>query len=96
MSAYLIFTRESKIRDQAAYDTYAAKGAAAGDGHDASLLVLYGAHQVLEGADVDGVVLVQFPTVEEAKAFYNSPAYQEALPHRMKSADYRVILVEGV
>jgi uncharacterized protein (DUF1330 family) len=96
MAAYLIFIRESEIRDPVEYDKYSALGRAAGAGHEATPLVMYGAHEVLEGEDVEGIVIVQFPTVEAAKAFYDSPGYQEALPHRLKSADYRVIVVQGL
>jgi len=42
------------------------------------------------------VVIVSFPTMEEAKAWYNSPAYQAALPYRLKGAEYRVILAQGL
>ena len=44
----------------------------------------------------DGVVLLQFPTMEAAKAWYYSPAYQEALVHRLRASDSRVVLVEGL
>ena len=96
MVAYAIFIRQDKIRDQAEYDTYAALGAAAGEGHTAKPLVMYGPHEVLEGADIDGVVMVEFPTVEAAKAFYYGPGYQKALPHRLKAADYQVFIVQGM
>jgi uncharacterized protein (DUF1330 family) len=33
--------------------------------------------------------------MEAAKAYYHSPAYQEAVRHRFLAADYRCILVEG-
>ena len=48
-------------------------------------LIAYGATEALEGDAPDGVVLVQFPTVEDAKAWYNSPNYQAAIPHRKKA-----------
>jgi uncharacterized protein (DUF1330 family) len=41
-------------------------------------------------------VIVQFPSMEEAKAWYESPAYQDAKTHRLKGADYRVILAKGL
>lgn len=59
-------------------------------------LAFYGPVETLEGDPADGVVLIAFPTMEEAKAWYDSPAYQEALPHRLKGADYRVILAQGL
>ena len=51
---------------------------------------------VLEGPEVQGVVILEFPTVADAKAYYDSPAYREAREHRFKAADYRVLIVEGV
>ncbi len=58
--------------------------------------VLYGKYEVLEGAEVQGIVILEFPTVADAKAYYDSPAYREAREHRFKAADYRVLIVEGV
>ena len=52
--------------------------------------------KTLEGEAPDGVVMLEFPTVEDAKAWYFSPGYQAAAQHRKKGANYRVILVEGV
>jgi uncharacterized protein (DUF1330 family) len=31
-----------------------------------------------------------------ARSWYDSPAYQTAVQHRLKGADYRVIFVEGL
>jgi len=45
---------------------------------------------------VDGAVILEFPTLADAKASYESPLYQQALKHRLKGADYRVFIVEGV
>ncbi|KCZ90999.1 DUF1330 domain-containing protein [Hyphomonas jannaschiana] len=50
----------------------------------------------LEGADADGVVILRFPDMDAAKAWYTSPEYQAARAHRFQAADYRVILVDGV
>jgi uncharacterized protein (DUF1330 family) len=50
----------------------------------------------LEGAPVDGAVILEFPTIADAKAAYDSPLYQEALKHRLKGAEYRVFIVEGL
>jgi uncharacterized protein (DUF1330 family) len=41
-------------------------------------------------------VIAEFPTVEAAKAWYFSPAYQEAAQHRTKGASYRGFIVAGV
>jgi uncharacterized protein (DUF1330 family) len=43
-----------------------------------------------------GYGLAQFPSIEEARAFYDSPAYQDAAQHRFRGAVYRGVIVEGV
>ena len=42
------------------------------------------------------MVIASFPGFEEAKAWYDSPAFREARQHRSKGAEYRAVLVEGV
>ena len=95
MAAYVIFIRDS-IKDAAEFATYGQKAGAAAAGHKITPLVFYGDLEVLEGDPAEGVVIVQFPSMDEAKAWYESPAYQEAKAHRLKGADYRVILAKGL
>ena len=59
-------------------------------------LSVYAAIEALEGDAPDGMVLLQFPTIEDARAWYNSPEYQAAIPHRMKGAEYRALLFQGL
>jgi uncharacterized protein (DUF1330 family) len=95
MTAYVIFVRD-QMKDSEEFAVYAKKGRAARGDHPLTPLAFYGAQEVLEGPAAEGVVLLQFPDMEAARAWYNSPAYQEAKAHRLKAADYRVILVEGL
>ncbi|MDO9336974.1 MAG: DUF1330 domain-containing protein [Caulobacteraceae bacterium] len=95
MTAYVIFIRDS-IKDAEEMATYGQKAAGARGDHAMTPLAFYGAVETLEGPKVDGAVVISFPTTAEAKAWYNSPAYQEALPHRLKGAEYRVLIVEGL
>ena len=96
MAAYVIFLRESAIRDPAAYGTYHKLVQENPMDPNLKMLALYGAQQALEGKAPDGVVILEFPTVEAAKAWYNSPGYQKAIPHRQKGADYRAFIVQGM
>jgi uncharacterized protein (DUF1330 family) len=41
-------------------------------------------------------VLIEFPTMEAARAWYESDAYQEARKLRFAGADYRVFLTQGL
>ena len=61
-----------------------------------TVLAAYGRQEVLEGPDVEGVAIVEFPSFEKAKVWYESPAYRDAREHRFRGADYRAIIVEGV
>jgi uncharacterized protein (DUF1330 family) len=51
---------------------------------------------VLEGATMESVVILEFPSIEAARAWYDSPAYREARRARHLAADYRAFVVEGV
>jgi uncharacterized protein (DUF1330 family) len=84
------------MHDAGEYETYRQKGLAALAGHPLTPRALYGRHEVLEGPATEGVVIIEFPSYDEARAYYDSPAYREAREHRFKAADYRVIIVEGV
>ena len=97
MPAYLIVCREEPGRDEAAFAEYQRinREGPRGD-HKLAPRVLYGAVHPLEGQAPDAVVVLEFPTVEEARAWYDSPNYQAALPHRLKAAAYRSFIVEGL
>lgn len=95
MSAYIVFIRE-KTLDKSELETYWQKAPAAMEGQPIRALAAYGPHVTLEGPDVEGVVIAEFPAVEEARAWYDSPAYQAAAQHRFRGAVYRGLIVEGV
>jgi uncharacterized protein (DUF1330 family) len=95
MVAYVVLTRE-ETTNQAELNEYARKAPAAAEGHGISFLAMNGKHEVLEGSPMEGAVILRFGTIEEAKRWYDSPAYQDALAHRHAGAKYRVFIVEGV
>jgi len=95
MSAYVVMIRQHTL-DQDEMIQYAKLATLAREGHKATPLVRYGAIEVLEGANAEGCLIHQFPTIKDAKNWYNSAKYQAALKHRLKGADYRVLIVEGV
>lgn len=95
MPAYVVFTRE-KTLDQRELEAYWARVKATMDGHRLKVLAAYGQHLTLEGSDVEGVVIAEFPTLQEARDWYESPAYQEAARHRHRGAVYRGLVVQGV
>lgn len=92
-AGYIIGIRQ-RMKDKAEMKIYGQKALPTMQG--ATMDVLYGRHEVLEGDPVDGVVVVHFDTYEAAKEWYESPEYREAIKHRLAGADYQLILVEGV
>ena len=95
MSAYVVFIRDETL-DADELSTYGTLASQARGDHPITPLAFYGDLEVLEGKSAEGVVILQFPTLEAAKDWYHSPAYQAAKAHRMKGASYRVLLTQGV
>lgn len=95
MTAYVLFIREGAVRDVDAMQTYGQLASALPADPKLTPLSIYGAIEQLEGAPVDGIVMLKFPTVDDARNWYRSPGYQEAARHRRLAADYRVIILEG-
>ena len=95
MTAYLIAICRS-VSDRGRLEDYWAHVAPSFEGHDAQPLVAYAPFEVLEGDDdAKGVVLFEFPSMDAAKHWYFSEAYQEVKQRRLGAADFELILVDG-
>jgi uncharacterized protein (DUF1330 family) len=44
------------------------------EGHPIKILAAYGRHVTLEGPEVEGVVVAEFPSIEDVRAWYDSHA----------------------
>jgi uncharacterized protein (DUF1330 family) len=53
-------------------------------------------HEVKEGNWPGHVVMIGFPGIAEARAWWDSPAYQEIAPLRSRHIQGDIIVVEGV
>jgi uncharacterized protein (DUF1330 family) len=95
MPTYVVITK-TRIRDPNELPLYAKEAPVFMAGHAARFLARFGTSEVKEGAGVEGVASIEFPTFAEAKAWYESPAYQEASQHRFRGGDYNIVIVEGV
>ena len=95
MSAYMVFTRD-KTLDQNELNLYSKEVPATLAGHEVKALALYGQHQDLEGDPTEGTVILEFPSIEAAKAWYDGPEYRKVREHRFKGSTYRVVLIQGV
>jgi uncharacterized protein (DUF1330 family) len=63
---------------------------------DGRFLVHGSKPEVIEGEWSDWTVIIAFPDLKRAHAWYRSRAYQEILPLRTENSDGATIIVEGV
>jgi uncharacterized protein (DUF1330 family) len=52
--------------------------------------------EVREGSWPGTIVILEFPDLDKARAWYESPAYQEILPLRTRHIEGETIIVPGV
>jgi uncharacterized protein (DUF1330 family) len=95
MVAYAVFIRD-RLRDPETMQEYLDEVGATFAGHQATRLAAHGAFEMLEGAAMESVVITEFPSIEAARAWYDSAAYREVRRLRHLAADYRAFIVEGV
>jgi uncharacterized protein (DUF1330 family) len=95
MSAHLVFIRERTL-DASELEIYWSEIRLSFAGHEVKVLASHGAQEDLVGPATEGTVIAEFPSVEAAKRWYDSPAYKKVRIHRQKGAVYRGILVQGL
>ena len=94
-SAYII--ANVTVTDPVQYEQYRKLSSIAMQAYGAEPCVRGGAVTVLEGDwQPERVVVLKFPSVEKAKAFYESPEYQRAKDARQGASVMRMVAVEGV
>jgi uncharacterized protein (DUF1330 family) len=94
-SAYAIFIREGEIVDPEAMAAYKAGNAGGGAVPGMKVHTVYGAMETLEGEAADGFVILEFPSMQDARDWYYGE-YSERAKLRQKAAPYRAFLVEGI
>ena len=94
MPAYFVYICQ-KVIDRKELETYWEKIVPTLEGYRAKSVAAYTQFEQLEGNPVDGAAVVEFPSFEKAKEWYNSPAYRAIRHHRMNGAKYIGLLMEG-
>ncbi len=88
---------QADISDSARYAEYAKLAPGIVAKYGGKYLARAGRTATLEGAPARSrVVLLEFPTFEQAQAFYNSPEYESARKLRAGAATAQFVLVEGM
>ena len=94
MPAYLIV--RVQITNLNAYEDYKRLAAPAIEQYGGRYLARGGRTVTLEGPEEQGrIVVVEFPSFEQAQTFYRSPEYQKAIEMRTGAATGQFVVVEG-
>ena len=95
MAAYIIV--DVKVNDQQEYEEYKKLTPASITAHGGKFIARGGTTETLEGDWQPGrVVVVEFPTLSIAKAWWASDEYAVAKSIRQRTAETKMIVVEGV
>lgn len=95
MAAYIIV--DVSITDPQEYEEYKKLTPATIAEYDGKFIVRGGQTETLEGDwQPERVVVLEFPTYERAKAWWNSTNYTKAKVIRQRAAKTKMIVVDGV
>lgn len=95
MPAYVIV--EVSIQDPKAYEDYKKLTPATIAAFDGRFVVRGAQAETLEGGwQPERIVVLEFPTVERAREWWDSEIYNEAKLIRQRSATTKMIVIEGV
>ena len=95
MAAYLVV--EVEVHDPERYEQYKAMVPPSLEAFSGKFLVRGGRVETLEGDwSPERFVMVEFPSLEQAKSWWTSEGYAEAKALRQATATTQMIVVEGV
>jgi uncharacterized protein (DUF1330 family) len=95
MPAYLIY--RAHVHDADAYRAYMTRTPEAIAAFGGHFLARGGDTVTLEGTpETARVIIVEFPTLEAARAFYDSDVYRATMPFRRDCAQVQMVIVDGV
>jgi uncharacterized protein (DUF1330 family) len=94
LNAYVIFYLKT-VRDLAGLEEYRRLAGPALQKFGGVFRIRRGRFEVLEGDPVLSVVMLEFPSMEQARAWYDSAEYQAALKYRLAASGSQAVLCEG-
>ncbi|MDB5074506.1 MAG: hypothetical protein JWO42_685 [Chloroflexi bacterium] len=95
MAGYVV--ADLRVTDPAAFETYRRQVGATVELYGGRFLVRGGNPLSLEGGwQPERFVIIEFETVDRARAWYDSPEYSSLLKLRQSASEGGVIIVDGV
>jgi len=86
---------EIEVTDPKHYDEYRGQVQATIDKYGGRFLVRGGKAEAFEGVPPKRLVVLEFPSVDQARKWYSSPEYAPLITLRQKGSRGRLLLVEG-
>ena len=94
MTGYIV--ADIEITDQDEYQRYARQTLATIEKYDGKFLVRGGQPETLEGdRSPKRIVIIEFPNVEQARAWYDSPEYAAIKGIRQAAAISHIMILHG-
>ena len=93
MTAYWV--ARVRVTDPDRYAKYIDLSGPATQKYGGRIIARGGAQAHLEGAEYERTVIIEFDSVEQGEAAYNSPEYQEALQYANGASERSIVVVEG-
>lgn len=95
MAAYLVV--DIDVTNPAQFEEYKKLAPAAIAKYGGRYLIRGGAYEAIEGDwKPQRLTVVEFDSMEKAKAFYRSPEYQAAITARQGAANMKMLLAQGI
>jgi uncharacterized protein (DUF1330 family) len=95
MAAYLI--ADLDVKNPAGIENYRAKVGDTITKYGGKFIVRGGAHEVLEGDwRPTRLVLLEFPSMDALKRWYDSPDYRPLIAERKAAAATDIVIVDGI
>lgn len=95
MAAYLVV--DIDVTNPTQFEKYKKLAPAAIAKYGGRYVIRGGAYEVLEGDwKPQRLTIVEFDSMERAKAFYTSPEYGVAIKARAGAANFKALLVQGM
>ena len=95
MAAYLVVDIE--VTNPAQFEEYKKLAPPAIAKYGGRYVIRGGAYEVIEGNwKPQRLTIVEFDSIEKAKAFYASPEYAAAIKARAGAANFKALLVQGI
>jgi uncharacterized protein (DUF1330 family) len=95
MPAYWI--ARSHVTDPATYKKYTDRVPEIVSRHGGRILARGGRHRIMAGPETfERYVVIEFPTLEQGVACFESPEYQEASVFRLAGGVVETVIVDGI